>query len=526
MRKASVILLLLTICSTLIADSIIGKRYVDLIVISDWQNPNMEVNPNKDHNTINKEPNAITAYAQTLDGTVGMRLQFDDRSYNLLSRYDIITLDLNGARVIRAEDTGALTVIALTPANVVSLRHGSAANLVRKVRSISHLTDSDIYTWVTLKETEFVFKDGTYSDIQESYALYNEKYHSGYKSIHNRMDGWPVTLRDSEGGAIYMLVNSLCDWRRDGDGVPQGVGEVSGIIVSSHLRRFGDSIGRYCIRPFDKESVQVLPKKSTSLWKLHTGFLLDGSHGQTLTFKMAGEVTDVNKAKMKNDWVLNDVGSNSMLMTDTGAEIRVLSDYNCLTADSQNNGMVKNGAICFTCPLENWYEFNNAGKVKGTKGITLAFSTKKLKGNNMQLAFDIAAGNGSMDSCELYPYEWKVEYSLNGFDWILLKDAVTGLDRFAVRTVPTWSKTIRDQKYPTQYDCGAGLQQHVFELPAEAFGKDNVEVRISPASEVLTAIHHKSDKSSRQKSDGSNVARPGMKNRTFIRFGTIRVDYR
>ena len=526
MRKSLSLIILLTLSSVVLAHSSDLKQQVEVVVISDWKNPNMEVNPNKDHNTVNREPNAITAYVQTLDGSMGMRLQFDDPSYNMLSRFDVITLDLQGAKISRSEETGALTVSGLIPSNVAAIRHGTEADVIRKVRSISQLTDADIYTWVTLTETEFVFKNGTYSDIQETYSLYNEKYHSGYKSIHNRMDCWPVTLRDSKGGVIYMLVNSLCDWRRDGDGVPQGAGEVSGIIVSSHLRRFGDSIGRYSIRPFDKESIKVLEKKSTSLWKLHTAFILDGSHGQSLTFKMAGEVQDVNKAKMKNDWIMNDLGSGSYLMTDTGAEMRVISDYNNLTADAEANGMVKNGAICFTCPLENWYEFDAAGKVKATKGVTLAFSAKKMKGTKIQIAFDIAAGNGNMESCELYPYEWKVEYSLNGIDWNVVNDAVTGQDRFAVRTVPTWAKTLGQHKYPTQFECGLGLQQHVFNLPAEVFGKENVEVRISPASDVLTAIHHKSDKSSKLKSDGSNVARPGLKNRTYIRFGTLRVDYK
>lgn len=494
------------------------------VIISDWENPNMEVNPNASHTRVDLNVNAVTAYMQALDGSWGIRLRFDSRHYNRLCRYDLVKINLKGLVLSRAKRTGAVTVSGLTPTNVVAYSKGSAADVVVKEKYISELKDEDIYTWITLKDVEFIFKNGTYADIQESYGQRVEKYHSGYKSIHGRMDGWVSSLRDVQGSAIYMMVNSLCDWRRDGDGVPVGVGTVSGVVVSSNLRRFGDSIGRYSIRPFDKASINMPSKKSN--WKPLTGFYLDGSMGQTLFFEKAGEVQNLNKKSLRNDRALNDVGAESYLWTDSGAEIRLVSDMNYLNADASANGQVKNGAIEFKTSLCSWYKFDDSGKVCGTNGIYLEFSTKKVKEGQIHLSFDIAAGNGNMDFCQHFPYEWKVEFSLDGQNWTTVGDNATGLDCFAVRTLPAWNKTIDNKKYLTQYDCGMGYQQHNFRLPDEAAGKEKVLVKISPASAVLAALHPTSDKSSKHTSNKSNVASPTNKAGTCIRFGTIRVDYK
>ena len=498
--------------------------FVEGIVISDWKNANMEVNPNKSHTAVDLTQNAVTAYIQLPDGSRGIRLKFEDESYNRFSRFDVVKLNLKGAVLRVSSRTGAVTVSALTPANVVAYRHGSDEELVVKEKHISELTDADIYTWVTLKDVEFIFKDGTYADIQETYGQRVEKYHSGYKSVNARMDGWVTSLRDINGDAIYMMVNSSCDWRRDGDGVPGGMGDFSGIVVSSRLRRFGESIGRYSIRPLDKNAFSMTSKKP--MWKLLTGFILDGSLGQTLFFEKAGEVQNLNKKKFSNDRILSDSGSESYLWTDTGAEIRLVSDFNYLSADASANGQVKNGAVDFKTPCNTWYQFDDMGNVCGTNGVYLEFSTRKVKGTCLHLSFDIAAGNGNLENSQLYPYEWKVEYSLDGKEWTLVKDNVTGRKSFAVRTIPTWTKQIGKTKYPTQYDCGFGLQQHNFELPAEVIGKDKVIVKISPASEVLSVLHPSSDKSSKLKSDNSNVAKSTNRTNTNLRFGTIRIDYK
>lgn len=494
------------------------------VIISDWENPNMEVNPNKTHTKVDLTENEVTAYLQAKDGSWGVRLRFETSFYNRLCRYDVVRINFKGTRLSRGWKTGAVTFSGLTPSNVISLRAGTQADVAVKEKYISELTDEDVYTWVTLKDVEFIFKNGTFADIHESYGQRVEKYHAEYKSVHARMDGWATSLRDVNGDAIYMMVNSLCDWRRNGDGVPGGIGKVSGVVVSSKLRRYGDSMGRYSIRPFDRASIDVSTKKP--VWKALTGFYLDGSMGQTLFFEKAGEVQGLNKKKISNDRVLNDTGADAFLWTDTGAEILLVSDMNHLNAEASANGQVKNGAISFRTPLNSWYEFDDLGKVSGMKGIYLEFSTKKLKEAQVHVSFDIAAGNGNMETCEKFPYDWKVECSLDGKTWTLVKDNVTGEDRFAVRSVPTWNKTIDGKKYQTQYDCGFGLQQHNFKLPAEVVGKEKVIVKISPASKIYTVLHPTSAKSSRLKSDNSNVASPTNAAVTCIRFGTIRVDYK
>ena len=56
-------------------------------------------------------------------------------------------------------------------------------------------------------------------------------------------------LTDRDGEPFYMLMNGRCPWRRKGNGLPQGAGNISGILVHTVLERYGDCLGPYQIRP-------------------------------------------------------------------------------------------------------------------------------------------------------------------------------------------------------------------------------------------------------------------------------------
>ena len=243
-----------------------------------------------------------------------------------------------------------------------------------KERSVATLTDDDLYTFVTLRDAEFVFKEGSYTNIWEPYAQSCGELHHYKYDINNRMDGWASLVRDSEGGAIYMLVNTLCAWRRAGKPLPQGMGPLSGVVVHTPMRRYGGDMGRYSIRPLDEGGIGV-SRKRNSPWKRLTGWLLDSSAGASLEFELLG-YQNLGTEGRKGDRVLNDAGSSrGYLWTDCGAFVHVDGDYNAL--GTQNKGWVGNGAVVFKAPVPDWYKWDNMGRMVGSNAFYIAFSTKK-----------------------------------------------------------------------------------------------------------------------------------------------------
>ena len=260
---------------------------VEGIVVSDYRSPNMELNPNLNYYSVDLEENDRTVYVEAADGSCGIRLRFDEASENRLARYDRVRLDLNGCRLTRTAAPDCMTLTGVQALNVLSVAPGTAADLPVKERSVATLTDDDLYTFVTLRDAEFVFKEGSYTNIWEPYAQSCGELHHYKYDINNRMDGWASLVRDSEGGAIYMLVNTLCAWRRAGKPLPQGMGPLSGVVVHTPMRRYGGDMGRYSIRPLDEGGIGV-SRKRNSPWKRLTGWLLDGSAGASLEFELLG----------------------------------------------------------------------------------------------------------------------------------------------------------------------------------------------------------------------------------------------
>lgn len=294
---------------------------VEGVVVSDYRSPNMELNPNLNYYSVDLEENDRTAYVQAADGSCGIRLRFDEASENRLARYDRVRLDFAGCRLTRTASPDCMTLTGVQALNVVSVTPGTAADVPVKERTVATLTDGDLYTFVTLRDAEFVFKEGSYTNIWEPYAQFCSALHHYKYDINNRMDGWASLVRDSEGGAIYMLVNTLCAWRRTGNPLPQGTGPLSGIVVHTPMRRYGGDMGRYSIRPLDEGDIAV-SRKRNSPWKRLTGWVLDGSAGASLEFELLG-YQNLGTEGRKGDRVLSDAGaSRGYLWTDCGAFVQ------------------------------------------------------------------------------------------------------------------------------------------------------------------------------------------------------------
>ena len=221
---------------------------VEGIVVSDFHSKNMEANPSVSYDKVDVTVNDCTAYLESPDGRYGFRLRFDTPEDNVLARGTRLSLSLSGTVLTREENPERYTISSLVGENMVESAAGEAIPV--KQRRISELTDDDVYTFVSLENTEFLFKEGSYANVYENYSLSSDV-NASQTGNNNRMDGWASLLMDDAGNSIYAPVNMLCLWRRSGQGVPQGTGTTHGIVVHNELPRYGN-VGRYQIRVLDE----------------------------------------------------------------------------------------------------------------------------------------------------------------------------------------------------------------------------------------------------------------------------------
>lgn len=501
---------------------ITSKCIAEGIVVSDYRSPNMELNPNSTAAVVNTSVNDATAYLQQSDGLAGIKLVFDEAGENRLRQFDHVRINLEGCRITREADPSAVTVSGVTYMNILSADNGVAEDITLKQKSISELTDADLYTYVALKDVEFVFKEGGFTDVYEPYMQTLPSLHQDFYATSGRMDGWATLLRDNGGCGIYMLVNTLCPWRRNL--TPRGTGMVKGIVVHTPMRRYGGDMGRYSIRPLDDKDI-VFNGKGKSPWKMLSGWILDGENGQRLTFEMLGEVDGCWKNGQKGDKVLNDYGAKALLWTDSDSYIHIDNDLNSTTVSEK--GFVHNGAILFRGPTKGWYTFSGNKKVTGTKSFFIEFSGKKAaKASQISLSFSWSAGSQKMDEDWGFPVNWNVLCSINDGEWIKLKETATGNTMISLRPQPHWdgkSKLANNgHNYNTGYDCGLGNQHRSFTLPDKAIGADKVVLRITPANNIMYSIR----KVPSTPSECNNKITASFEGNTIIRFGEIKIEYR
>ena len=459
---------------------------VEGIVVSDYRSPNMELNPNLNYFSVDLEENDRTAYVEAADGSCGIRLRFDEASETRLARYDRVRLDLDGCRLTRTASPDCMTLTGVQALNVLSVAPGTAADLPLKERTVATLTDDDLYTFVTLRDAEFVFKEGSYTNIWEPYAQSCGELHHYKYDINNRMDGWASLVRDAEGGTIYMLVNTLCAWRRAGKPLPQGMGPLSGVVVHTPMRRYGGDMGRYSIRPLDEGRHRRRPQAQLPV---------ETPHGVAAR-RFGGRVARIRTARLpepRNRGPEGRPGAQrrrkfARLSLDRLRRFRARRRRLQRPRDAeQGMGRQRRGGL--QGPDARLVQLGQHGAHGRLKRLLHRFSDQKARGTALQLAFEWGAGNQDGNFSWNFPLEWKAEYAVDGGEFQPLRDAATGRGTFVLRSLPWWDKVIdgsgHTDRLRTPYDCGMGLQQRVFRLPAEALGRDEVVVRLARLGSVV-----------------------------------------
>lgn len=450
--------------------------FIEGVIISDFRSQNMEQNLNVTADSVDVSINARTAYIQSEDGRYGFRLKFNTPQDNRLVYATRVRLNLALCTVTVNHDPDRYTIYGVGSEDVIVLEEN--VTLPIKEKYVSELSDEDIYTRVSLKDVEFLAKHGSYCNIYERCAP--KSYFSEYvypkhdiPATTGAMDGWGQLMLDSQGNHIYMMVNSLCQWRRNISRVPQGVGPLHGVLVHPEQRRYGD-MGRYAVRPVGVQDV-VLAEESSSSYQTICEWNWNRNKYMGLNFRDYGLRKCIDSSGEAGDAVLADLGLGQLYMQSMD-KLSVITEFDARHCDdAKGTGGRSCAALRVNSRTSSWYGIGNDGKAVPVNGVVASFSTADVVGNGLTVCFSFAAGIVNTAS-EGFPVFWTVQYSLDDKTWKAAEGKPAEL-------------------HPLQYsveggviaDAAMGYTEHAFYLPAECVGKQELKIRLVPASDVVSS---------------------------------------
>lgn len=428
-----------------------SEKLLSAIVISDAGNYNMEVNPNLTDTSIDFSVNEKTAYIESLDGQYGLRIVTRLPADNILKRYSSLQLSIKGLTLVKESAPERYTLTGFTQDHVVNQNAGTAADLPKKEKFISELTDADLYTYVTLRECEFMLNGGAYINVHDGYCLRTDLNTMGVNDP--RFDCGMRGVIDSRGSKINMLLNTQVRWRRKGDGVPAGSGPMSGIIVHSKLPRYGvkGDVGTYQIRPVEEADIAFAKEESTRNYSTLVRWAWPGmTTNAGIKQHEDGSIVPYQGEGRMFSSVSNKINSSAAV-----AGIACTLDYNNL-----------NYAKGITAPALRyngiwWNTSRNEGEY-----VAFSFSTEGVNGSCMKMILSTVLG-GLSAATIVAPLYWDVSYSLDG------GANYTRFDTVPIRSIAYWAG-------PQWYVPGLGEVE--IDLPAACFGQREVTVKLQAAS--------------------------------------------
>lgn len=423
---------------------VIDRNYtIEGIVVSDPTSENVAGNTPISATKIDATVNGRTLYVESTDGSSGLMFLLDDAADNIFERWAHITLTLDNTTVRRLADPERYVVEGLSPNAVFAYEAATAAEAPVKERHIAELTPEDLYTYVRLKDCEFPVGEGSFSLVNENYGYLGT---TGYTFL----DMYPTAVRDAQGGHLYCLTNFRAPWRRDGSRIPQGSGDLGGVVVHETFERFerdGD-IGDYQIRPVCREDIAIPASAARR------------------KSKILAEWTNPSAAGFVDATASATIGSGELFHPSGIAPSRTPGQY--VNADfaglgpaeeliGGGNGVIAGGAW----RAYPWWDASSGCGI----GWTLRISTEPIASAS-RIALAFSAVNGNIGAPRYWAVEW-AEHSDQSGAW----------NRVAEYTLPdliTWGQN-RNLPYvlPGEKNCS-------FELPREILGRASVCIRLVP----------------------------------------------
>ena len=457
--------------------------FIEGRVISDISNGNNGENSMKTMTSIDYTETYRTAYIQSLDGSQGFMIKTATEDDNIFERYSKVRILLKGATVTQEVDPERYIISNVTSAMVMSSVSGSASDIPQKRKHYSELTDMDIYTWVTLADCELPVRKGSLTPINEGYAR---------NTGANRETKYPMLVRDKNGDSFYMLTNTTCKYRRDGQMLPYGSGDISGVLVHETHDRFvwmgsqgmGD-IGRYQIRHLTREDIALEKDFANSFSALLTEYRYGklesrvfrpttGDNGY-LTFTLPDEKSGDAGWGVSDPSYLGPIGNKDNLDKEGPTS-------GIHTGNINGNGVVENGKQMCTDKGTNDDGKGNVSsadfsawtnkcqwwntETDRSEAWLLHFSTQGISTNVLSL--QVAIQNRVIGGPRYIKVDWSEHGDNNRDDW-------NPITEFQVPDIVNWSLTL-------YWQC-AGYKYVNVPLPLELLGKEDVCIRFSAANQ-------------------------------------------
>ena len=495
---------------------------LDGIVVSDYRSDNTEYNPNLDHNLVDLGETLRTAYVESFDGRFGVRIKFSSIYDNRLEKGDMVRITLDGCILTKEESPARYTIEGLIPGNVRVARKGVPVPIKRK--HIDELSEEDVYTYVTLEGVEFHQKTGGYINIFEKSAQTTELNellfceNPPYPASQNASDTWARLMKDNTGAQIYMLVNSICTWRRNNGGIHKGVGELSGVIVHTDLPRYGSSLGRYSIRPLDISDINIRDEMESSFETL-AQWCWDYNKYARMVFEKAGEKRFVKPKTIKDDRLIAESG-DGLLWTDSGAWMSLDDEFDANHSydgwkAARMTGSRSNAALRLDSRSSDWFDFDERGKVQGYKALYVQTSTSAVSAGKIFFDFSFLASREHSRYAEAFPVEWRVAYSTDGSTFVELPEIY--ILRPQCYTNVQHGKKVN---VPVHSETAMGFTEYSVSLPEDVCGKESLIIRLAPVSDVTASFPDRWNESS-----VAGKASVDNSKEVIIRFGTIAIKY-
>jgi hypothetical protein len=476
------------------------KLYLDGVVVGTPHYPrhaNLEMVYNTSSYEVYAPFSMAACYLQSPDGKYGVKLMFkNEANAKTLQPFSTSEISLKGLTLVKEGNCYVLE--GCLSEHVIYSEPGVLADLPKKEKYINELTDDDIYTYVTIKDCEYVFKNGAFTNVIEqalTRSMAGRNQGAGRADVGNRI------IMDANGDLINTLVNTKTTNRRIGGGVPQGTGMLRGILVDTYNPRYGDN-GCYSIRPHCDED-----------------FLMDwmGTPGYKT---IAAWDWNVNR---NPGFIPAEYGAGFMTCDCPGLKVNRVDDWDNpfidipsdKKADSRGlRGAVTHGAMQLAVRTCDWWDWDN----DCGRSLMLVCSTQAASGKDMFLAFTSAGGNRSTDTSFGYPSFWKVQWSVDGVNF-------TDVDAKDINMKNLWHdwwgparQIVDKENYELSYESAIGFVENLVHLPAHLLGQKRVYLKITPSRKVVSSVGYMHK---------DNVTlRPQMTDMCYVNFGEIIIGYR
>lgn len=457
--------------------------FIEGRVISDIGNGNNGENSMKTMTSIDYTETYRTAYIQSLDGSQGFMIKTATEDDNIFERYSKVRILLKGATVTQEVDPERYIISNVTSAMVMSSVSGSVSDIPQKRKYYNELTDMDIYTWVTLADCELPVRKGSLTPINEGYAR---------NTGANRETKYPMLVRDKNGDSFYMLTNTTCKYRRDGQMLPYGSGDISGVVVHETHDRFvwmgsqgmGD-IGRYQIRHLTREDIALEKDFANSFSALLTEYRYGklesrvfrpttGDNGY-LTFTLPDEKSGDAGWGVSDPSYLGPIGNKDNLDKEgptsgihtgniNGNGVVENGKQMCTDKGTNNDGKGNVSSADFSAWTNKCQWWNT--ETDRSEAWLLHFSTQGISTNVLSL--QVAIQNRVIGGPRYIKVDWSEHGDNNRDDW-------NPITEFQVPDIVNWSLTL-------YWQC-AGYKYVNIPLPLELLGKEDVCIRFSAANQ-------------------------------------------